>query len=396
MVVTIASIGNNNNVGDEIIGTVPEWLIKAHSEKIEIKKIEFSPERKYLIKKSPVLLLLSKIVYKIGTLFSNRVSQYKVINLSYKIRNSLYYKKALKDTDALIIAVGMLKFKTQAHSFLFDNLIQQAYAKKIPVMINAVSIANPDINDWRFHQLKTAVNNPSVKVITTRDGVSGLELLNKEYKNKSLITDYVGDTALWIPEVYSIKKNPSKHCIGVNLIRSDIYIDYDGNITEKQLFDFYKELIQKLLAENEPFSLFCNGLESDYSLGLKLIKELNLPSDFLLPNPHCAEDYFSILQRFDVVLGARFHACLCCYALDIPAVGLLWDGKLRKFSEFTNRQEYFLEEDQLNGDTVFSIISKCRNSKYDELSRNNLKIKTKFYIDEFIDYLSSENHRDLS
>ena len=195
----------------------------------------------------------------------------KSLDFYFKSVFNGYFKKMIANADMVILPVGMLKFATQDLSYFFDMITRECQRKGIPVMMSAMSIAKPDKSDWRYHQLVRAVNRECVKVITTRDGKDGLTLLRECYvKNPNIVTDYVGDPALWIPEVYRIAKEFSLGgVIGVNLIRKSIYADYgEQEFSQTQLLNLYKGIIGELEKREYEWELFCNGMPEDYAVGV--------------------------------------------------------------------------------------------------------------------------------
>ena len=194
-------------------------------------------------------------------------------------------------------------------------------------------------------------------MITTRDGVKGVDRLKSFYvHNSDIILDYVGDPALYIPEKYIISKRHTGR-IGIGLIRSHIFKDYSKVSVDEEAL--YISIINELEKRKYDWVLFCNGMEIDYNLGKRILKRLNLSSDKLLPRPSCGQDLVDIISSFQAVFCARFHACVTAFSTGIPFVGLVWDDKIRFFAE-TMRVEYlFCDLNELDG---FSIVNKLENA----------------------------------
>lgn len=385
MNIGIFSLETINNAGDEILGETTQWLVHQNADKVNVRRIQFSPDKHLLIGEYPVQLFFCKIIRIFADIFPQGNFKYKLLNAAYKIKLSRYYHDEMKQLDGVITAIGMLKFTTQNFSYLYDLLLKEAGKLQLPVMISAASIAEKNDEDWRCEQLKEVVKSPSLKIITTRDGRQGLDRLKKEYPVRSdVFCDYAGDPALWIPDAYNVRKAAGKHCIGINLIRSDIYLSYGGHTSEDELMEFYENLISNLLQKNEPFKLFCNGITSDYEVGKKLLQRLSLSDDYLCPKPENSKQFFSEISQFDIVFGARLHACLTSYALDIPVVGLLWDDKLRFFSDNAGIKNYFLEENQLIGEKAAELLINSRKYDYDHNIRDHYKNRTKESIGKFL------------
>lgn len=382
-VVAVFSLENINNCGDELLGAVTERMLQ--DEGCLVKKYQFMPSKKTMLKSSMFFLcLLSKFLYQFAFLFPNEI-KYRILNISFALYLKKYYQKCLVNVDYVICSVGMLKYSTQDHSFVFNILTKEAEKQGKPVLINGVSIEKASKKDWRFRQLVGALNRTCVKMITTRDGIDGVEELKRNYVvNNSLIFDYVGDPALWIPEYYQILERKSE-VIGIGLIRGGIYKDYGNDFSAQQLMDFYIELINYFENQHKAWVLFCNGLESDYDFGKDILNKMGLPQSKLFPRPQNAQELINMIQSFKVVFAARLHACITSFALDIPFVGLLWDNKLRMFAKTMKITDAFCEIEDLDAEKVSRKLDYVMTRSYDIENRNFYKQRTKKFIHRFLE-----------
>ena len=383
--VAIFSLENINNCGDEILGFTTTQLVE--KEYYKVNRLQFMPSRRaYLKTKLFLMCVLSKILYSFGHSLHNSLG-YAIVDLSYRLLLKRYYKKSLTNIDYVICSVGMLKYSTQDHSYVFDILTREAEKQGIPVLINGVSIEKATGDDWRFKQLVRAVNRPCVKMITTRDGRDGVEELKRNYViNTSIIVDFVGDPALWIPNFYQIHLAEKKsEVIGIGLIRGEIYKDYGNDFSAQQLMDFYIELINYFENHRKPWVLFCNGMESDFEFGANILDKIGLPKSKLFPRPQNAQEFINMIQSFKVVFAARLHACITSFALDVPFVGLLWDNKLRMFAKTMKITDAFCEIEDLDAEIVSRKLDYAMTRSYDIENRNFYKQRTKKFIHRFLE-----------
>lgn len=388
--IAVISIENINNIGDTLLGENTEYLINKCSKELEIKRINVLPNRKEIGKK----YLLNMIVAKIIFIISNKIPacdiKYILKNWAFEIKMKGYFQEILKNTDKIIYAIGMLKYSTQDQSYAFELINNIAKQYNIHVMMSAMSIEKYNENDWRCRQLVRAVNNPIVKCITTRDTENELSILRDKYlhKDTQCITECVGDPALWTAEAYNVKsKNCKSDLIGIGLIRLGIYKDYGYGLNEKELFNLYINIIKELELRKKNWVLFCNGMSEDYEVGIKLLKELNLPKSKLLQRPTSPLDLINILQSFKCVMGARLHSCITSYALGIPVVGLVWDNKLRAFAKKIEWERYFIEKDNLNAKYIVDKLEEVKHMQYNENLFQKLKLSTNRLIIDFLDSL---------
>ena len=385
MKVGIICLDSINNIGEEILYDTTNFLISSPG--IETYKVSLYPN--FEKAKHKILFLIRSFcalcIHTAGEKLLKGDLRYKVINYAFKIKLKKYYQEELKNADAIIYALGMLKFKKQNFSYLFSLINSEATRNNIPVFMDAMSIAKADKTDWRYQQLVKAINLPCTRIITTRDGIDGLNRLNTDYiTNHEISTNFVGDPALWIPECYNISpRRKESDVIGINVIREQTYVDYGINFTHVK--DMYISLINELNKHGYKWKLFTNGIKSDIDLAKQIVAHFNLPSTILLPPPGSVEEYLSAITQFQVVFGARLHACITAVALDIPVVGLLWDDKLRYFAKTMKIPTFFCETNELEGKTILKKIQEAMNLKYDKQNINSYKFRTKLEIDNFID-----------
>lgn len=327
----------------------------------------------------------AKILSLFAKYFLHGNLQYKLLDCSYRVRLTRHYKKQLNDIDAVVYSIGMLKYSTQNESYIFEIVNRIATEYNIPVLMSAMSIEKENPEDWRYRQLVRAVNMPCVKKITTRDGQNGVDRLAKSYiKNQNIQYDFVGDPALWIPKCYDTSSRKDSDVIGIGVIRENIYRDYGIDFSGEQLLDMYVSLIQELDKRNQKWVLFCNGMPEDCDFGKRILGKLNLSAEKLLPPPKTAQELVDIILGFKVVFGARLHACITSFALDVPVVGLLWDNKLREFSNTMKIEEFFCEVEELKGPIIADKLEKAAKNHYDKENRAFYKQKTAQSISDFI------------
>lgn len=337
--------------------------------------------------KSVLLKPYLSFVYRTG-IYRNG----KSLDFYYRSVYNSYFKKMIADTDAVILSVGMLKFATQESSYFFDMITRECQRKCIPVMMSAMSIAKPDRNDWRYHQLVRAINRECVKSITTRDGIDGLALLRDFYiKSRNIVIDYVGDPALWIPDVYQVNRNLRGGVIGINLIRKNIYADYGEQIfNPTQLINLYKGIIEELEKRGYEWELFCNGMPEDYAVGVELLQTLGLPSNKLKRAPKNGIDLVNDISKYKAVFGARLHACITSVSLGVPVAGLLWDKKLHYFSKTMGIRQFFSEGTDLKAAIIVDKLEAAMKYDLDIINRDRYKQRTAKSIRDFLICIDSK------
>lgn len=357
MRIVILTLDNINNVGDELLGKTTEFIAKNACNNIDIIRCQFMPSFSDLKKKYPYTILSAPIKYLAIHLRKYETLAFYLWKICYYIKYKAYYDDLLSNADKIIVAIGMLKFESQNFSYIYYMINKIAEKKNVQIMMSAMSIAKVNFKDRRCKQLVEAVNMNSVKIITTRDGVWGINRLKEHYLHEGKTCDYVGDPALWTVDMYNIKRNENSNVIGINLIRPSIYESYkEENFSSDEVVALYKGIIIELEKRGYDWQLYDNGMGEDHKFGEFLIKTLNLPSTKLSPRPKDSEEYVKMIANFKAVFGARLHACITAVSLGIPVAGLLWDNKLEFFSETMGIRHLFINASELNGKKVVDKI----------------------------------------
>ncbi|WP_181469852.1 polysaccharide pyruvyl transferase family protein [Paenibacillus sp. MDMC362] len=386
--IALVGLNNFNNMGDQIISETMQYLVQKNwDDKVETYFVDINPYDSYCKANIPFRFKCFNMIRKLESIsrYFKRPDDvtYYIQYFSWKIKLYKYYEQQLRKADAVIFSGGaFIKYHTQELNYLVDMIIRIATKQGIPVMMSGMGIEGYSPTDRRCQKLKEAINRSCVKMITTRDN---LPLLNEKYiVNKSIITALVGDPAFYIPERYQIERQRTNR-IGIGIIRSDNFIKYGINFSEEQVLNLYQEIIKELEKRKLPWTLFSNGFTSDYKFGLQLLDSLEMDHSNFLPRPRNTAEFVSMVSQFDFIVGARLHAIITAYSLDIPAIGLIWNEKLALFGTLIGKEQNFLSVTETNAQHIVDIIEEKRNDYYDEKQREKLKELTNKYIDIFID-----------
>ncbi len=414
--VAVIGLHSIKNAGDVVLCDVTGHLIRTLCPEAEIVRVDVNKVSQTFTGRWSALQKAWSFLFRAlqrvdRDLFSYRNKsrfRYRFEYTMWYLQNHRQYTKLLSGADAIVFAGGgFLKFRTQGLNYHVEQIIRIAAKNKIPVMMNGVGIEGYDEDDIRCQRLKAMLNNDCVKVITTRDNI---EILQENYiTNKNTVTARVGDPALWVRECYSQFLLPIRYgdapeekdgssgdgvpeatksapLVGINVIRGNVYKDYGNSLSEFELLNFYKQLIRELDARGIRWQLFSNGMKADNSFGKKLLQALKSPDEKVL-SPSDPVRFCQLLQTYDCVIGARLHACIIAYALNIPVVGLIWNDKTLFFSEVTDRREFYFDEKQLSAEGIADGVLASMETPYDPAIREELRQLTLKYLTFFV-----ENH----
>lgn len=373
--IAIMGLVSWENYGEQFLAKSAAYLVgKEHN----IRFIDFEPPTKGIGE------LLYWCFLVLARLLPYKQWKHKLIYVGVQCRSRAYFKKMMTGCEQLIFACGSYKYGTQKLWAYYSVAIELAEKMNIPVMFNGVNVQDFDEKDWRCMCLKEHTNYSCVKVFTTRDGESGLEKLHRSYiENQSIKVMAVGDPAFWIPECYSVARKENGNVIGINLIRGRIFSDYGKSMTEEQLLQFYCDLIQLYEKSGLEWELFTNGMRVDYTFGKKVLEKCGM-SERVIKVPQTDRELVELIAGYKAIVGARLHACICAYSLDVPLVGFVWDEKMLRFSEITGLSECFLEEQELTGNNVFERMKRVMSMNYNVELRTEWKEKTRKSIQDFV------------
>ncbi len=377
-VVLMGMIGLHN-YGDNFIANCTAYLVNDFGE-FDISIVDLA---------TPMSFFKSFIygcLYLLSLIIPSEEYKAKLVNFAVKYRCTKEYKKVLENADALIFACGSFKYGTQKLWAYYSLATSLANEKCIPVMFNAMNIQKYNNESWKCKYLRDHADMPSVKMITTRDGDEGVYRLYNDYKlRQNIICEGVGDSAFWIPDCYDIHKKEGREFIGINIIEGDAFQRYGNSLSEAELIDIYCVLLQQLDEKNIPWELFTNGLTKDYKFGKKLLNKYSgKMNKIFIPNSDI--ELAEKISSYKVILGARLHACICAYALEIPFVGYIWDEKLDNFSHMIGVEEFFVKEQDLSGRKLASLLLDLYENERIPDSKIRVKWmnKTKYFINEFL------------
>ena len=382
------------NAGDNILCEATQYLIKQKNPEVQIVEVDVNPRIKSYIGLELIPFWISKVLIRIsGSIFKYENSskfRYYYEYFMWWLKINRKFKTQLKDVDAIVFAGGgFLKFRTQGLNYYVEQIMKIAKKNNIPVMMNGVGIEGYSETDIRCQRLKKAINQDCFKVITTRDDIDTLK--NNYIVNPNTKIAHVGDPALWVPECYNMKRNENpSNVVGINVIRGRVYQAYGNTLSEFELLNFYKKLVQGVEERGWDWVLFSNGMAADQKFGAMLLRALGCSDRTkILPTANNSVDFLEQIRSFKLVFGARLHACITSYALDVPVVGLIWSEKLRIFADVIGKKNSYFEESELNIDNILDAMEREMNSNYDKSIRDDLRARTKNYLEMFMDMLDN-------
>lgn len=394
--VKLIGLNSYDNLGDQILRDTCEFLAKKAAKDIEQNQYSFEKMDMMPRIKNTIVDLFLAVLLKIFCKFSyyiygNDCYKKRLFDcakyLMFRIRYIKYYIENLEDVDAIIFVGGAyLKFKGEDFQYCIRNLISIAQKQNISVMFNAIGVEGYDEEDIRCTKLKECIEQPCVKVVTTRDDIRTLQ--DKFAVNAQCTTNLVGDPALWIPECYGIQKPSSRRFqVGINVSYLTLFQLYGLPYNQDIYFQMYRQLTEKLKQNNISYRFFCNGKKEDYKGGIELVKKLNLKEDMMFPQPKVPKELIEQISEFECIVPLRLHAAITAYALGIPSAGFIWNKKVLRFAKIVGMEELFIDIADFSAEAVVENIKKSAGKSLDKDKMKCLKKQTLQSIVSFLNML---------
>lgn len=386
MNIAIVALESINNIGETILAETTAFLVRRICPDAKISRVQFCPNGCDGILAPCHHAFLARLVLRLSKWTHGGVA-WRFKNLYFRLRLGNHFLRALRASDAVVMAVGAFKFSSQDFSYLYNLVAEKASDAGCPLMLSAASIAVPDVRDWRSRQLAQALAVPCWRMCSTRDGEMGIARLRSGYRLPSSVpVKAVGDPALWLPDLTGVSRVPKseRRYVGVNLIRGKIYKAYRGGVSEEQLLEVYRVLLSELDARGIEWRLFSNGIRSDERFGDLLCARLNIPPNRRLPPPVSIHKFAQTVASFRAVFGARLHACLTSVAFRVPSVWLNWDDKFVYTADALGYSRALLEPRDLEGGLMVDRLEEMMARPFDDERIRSAKVATVTALAEFL------------
>ncbi len=271
-------------------------------------------------------------------------------------------RNAIKSND--IIVFGGAPLFNYAYQIFYERTavaieLAQEYDK--PVIFSAIGIEGYDEDNQKCQRLKKTLNFDNVKRITTRDD---FESLTKYKENPDLVIDKVSDPAVFsktIFEPFINEKDPNaeKKKIGVFIIRSNAFTDNKIKFSGDEAVELWKDIVEGLEERGYDYELLTSGHFGDEAFLDYLAKNGYVPNNKCIFNMNSPEDLYREMSKFDGVISCRLHPSIISYSMDIPAVSLVWNMKVRGFYESIGYPDRMIEMDGVTSDLVIDKVEKA-------------------------------------
>jgi len=358
MKIAVIGVYYASNLGDAVLcDCVAEW-IKADIPNAEIDVIDIEGKTKFEEQKDTSMRILKRrhrnLIWdywqtKHG--IRDRVYYFNQIDVESEVRQRFYDGIANRNYDAVVFAGGQLFMDWLSVDLC--EFLKRFQKKKIPVFFNACG-TGISISKKVQSLLREQLLSDNVKLISSRDDVSQIRRLYLD-GSKRVIATY--DPALWVSEVYPVNMKKEK-VVGLGVMYSD-------HTSFKKLTKFWMKLIRELEKRNIKWKMFCNGAIDDYNFGKHVLQKMGLDvKTYLCDYAKEPSELIDQIASFDSLISFRLHSHIIAASLDIPAVAIVWDDKLRFFYRHLGHEERVKTIDE-SATEILDTLKQAKEEGYD-------------------------------
>ena len=295
----------------------------------------------------------------------------RAVILDYDLRSRDVFQ--VRYCDAVIFAGGgLIKFRGEDFEQYISGLIEAAEEAHVPVFFNAVGVEGFDEENAACMALIKAINSPCVKGISVRDDT---KTLIDSYLQTDIRVRSVVDSAVWSDKTYKNIKPQKDGYIGIGIAREMLFADYGhSDIDGQYLAAYWCELIRRLEEKGFKWKIFTNGLNSDEEFAEKILAAVGHGEK--VPQPMSSDELIETIASFDGVIAQRMHSCIIAYSLGIPAVGLVWNDKMRFWGERIGCAHRFVAPEEL---TAQKTVEDFEMSLSDNIKKADRALKRGVY-----------------
>lgn len=256
--------------------------------------------------------------------------------LKFREPEELEFAENLVRQADVVVFGGAPLFNYQPQVFYERTAItlELAQTYNVPVLFSAIGVEQYDEDNPKCQRLKKTLNFDVVRQITTRDGY---DLLQKYVENPAIEIGKVADPATFSDCVFSqfiqpVPERPKKK-VGLFVLRASGFSNYGFNLSKEGAAEFWLALIRELERKGYDYELLTSGHCADEAFLDRFFSEFKIPDSKIVSNTNLPEELASRIAQYDAVISTRLHPSILSFAMDVPALGLVWNNKVAAFYE---------------------------------------------------------------
>jgi polysaccharide pyruvyl transferase WcaK-like protein len=334
-----------------------------------------------------VSLELKKRALKIENKFvKNAIARFRhflwLHGINYKKRLNCYFEEKLQGVDFIIIdGAGLLEYSYNEYQWPLLLISEYAEKHSLNVVYNSIGRAGAfDERDFGSKILKKALQSPAVKSISARDNPEAVQACAGGSHQVKLLAD----AAFWMKEAYEIPDRNDRKKIGIGIIRGNSLQGYGVDFGARDWVMLFAKIAYELQKRGYEFEFFTNGLPADTVLGRKILKELKLPTEYLVTRPVDDGPLVDTINSYQGIITCRMHSSIAAFTMCVPSVILSWNDKVEKLMQIIGYPDRAITRDQFD---AFYIVDKLEQSLDEGIADEKLQKMKDLATESVTDYL---------
>lgn len=238
--------------------------------------------------------------------------------------------------------------------------LAEQYAK--PVIFSSIGIEGYAENNKRCQRLKSALEFDCVKQITTRDD---FESLKKFVENTNVLIDKVADPAVFTKQIFkkyilgSAQNKGEKKKIGIFVLRAGGFVDNDINFTGEDEAILWKKFVAEIENKGYDYEFLTSGHCCDEAFLDQLIRKQGIDKRKCRFNINLPETLVERIASYDAIVSCRLHPSIIAFSLGIPAIGIIWNSKVKYFYESIGYEDRVISTHDISSEKLLGKLEQA-------------------------------------
>ncbi|WP_211441164.1 polysaccharide pyruvyl transferase family protein [Collimonas humicola] len=374
MKIVICAVPYSPNLGDGVIYENIRQLLTELAPAAQISALDIAGRDGYDVSSVSRKPLINRVP---GRLRPSVVCAYFCLQYWWRWRHK--WAEQLADADLIVVGGGQLFMDAHLNFpiklFLLSRTIK-AIGKSGKVAIFSVG-ASKLMSSVGANLFQRALKNMAPVRISARD------MLSAQHMKKYLAIDgdvcITPDPAIYSRQTYAQDPRAahSGNVLGI-CISCPLEVNHgvtSGPAYESKISEFFENLALQATALGYVVKFFTNGAPEDEVFKDALAARLNSHRIVNVPRAAAPAQLVENIRACDYIIAHRLHANIVAYALDIPAIGLNWDVKVKSFFELIGRSRFFIPSPIPDVESTLDLLKHARASCGTEKSRLTLRLK---------------------
>lgn len=268
---------------------------------------------------------------------------------------------SIQKTDLLVFG-GAPLFNWHHQKFYERTAVTLELAERYgkPVIFSSIGIEGYSEENKKCQRLKKALEFECVKQITTRDD---FESLKNFAENSNALLDKVADPAVYTKQIfkkYAVSKaRGEKKRIGIFVLRAGGFTDNNVDFTGEKAAALWKGLADEIENRGYEYEFLTSGHYSDEAYLDYLIRKHGISEERCCFNMNLPEILVQKIAACDAVISCRLHPSIVAFSLGVPAVGIIWNSKVKYFYESVGYGERVMSTEHVSPVILMDRLEKA-------------------------------------